>query len=251
MRRLLWFCNALPAFVAGILTAPLVLICALAIWIQDLRSPFYLPLRVGRGGKNFRLLKLRSMVVGADKCGVDTTIRDDPRVTRFGRVIRLMKIDELPQFWNVVVGDMALVGPRPNVRRETDLYTEEENRMLLVSPGITDLASIVFSDLADILAGAEDPNIAYNQLIRPWKSRFAIFYIDNRTIGMDLKIIGLTAWSFVSASGARKRVAILLRKYGAPQQLIDIALRKEGFRAIPPPGAVAIVTNREAKKKRS
>jgi lipopolysaccharide/colanic/teichoic acid biosynthesis glycosyltransferase len=184
------------------------------------------------------------MVTDADKSKVDTTIAGDPRVTPIGRVIRRFKLDELPQFWNVVIGDMALVGPRPNVSRETAHYTAEELRILSVKPGITDFSSIVFSDLGIILTGADDPNIAYNQLIRPWKSRLALFYIDNKTWVLDLCIIALTALSLINRKLALQGVAMLLHRYNAPQELIDIATRRVPLTPTAPPGASDIVINR-------
>ncbi|GIW56022.1 MAG: hypothetical protein KatS3mg082_2426 [Nitrospiraceae bacterium] len=121
---------------------PLLLPITIAVWMYDWHSPFYVAERVGRGGRLFRMIKLRSMVV--NRSTVDSTAADDPRITPIGRFIRRYKIDELSQLLNVLKGDMSLVGPRPNVKRETDLYTAEEKKLLTVNPGITDLASIVF-----------------------------------------------------------------------------------------------------------
>ena len=111
------------------------------------------------------------MIINADSSGVDSTSATDSRITSIGHVIRRFKLDELTQLWNVFLGDMSLVGPRPNVRKETDLYTIPEKLLLTVRPGITDISSIIFSDEGDILANKKDPDLAYNQLIRPWKSR--------------------------------------------------------------------------------
>ena len=145
------------------------------------------------GGLLFRMVKLRSMVVGAAKTGVDSTGNDDVRITAVGRLIRKYKIDEVMQLWNVLLGDMSLVGPRPNVKAETDLYTKEERVLLSVKPGITDFSSIVFSDEGNILEGQEDPDLAYNQLIRPGKSRLGLFYISKASIALDIRLIWLTA----------------------------------------------------------
>ena len=120
------------------------------------------------------MVKLRSMIINADKNKVDSTASDDMRITRVGMMIRAYKLDELTQLINVLKGDMSLVGPRPNVQRDVDLYSETEKRLLSVKPGITDFSSIIFSDEGDILSGLDDPDIAYNQLIRPWKSRLGI-----------------------------------------------------------------------------
>jgi hypothetical protein len=126
--------------------APLLLAIALAVWLYDLHSPFFRGMRVGQGGAGFPLLKFRSMRPDAWKSGANSTASSDTRITWIGRFLRATKLDELPQLWNVLVGDMSLVGPRPQVVRDAALYTDEESQMLAVRPGITDLASIVFAD---------------------------------------------------------------------------------------------------------
>lgn len=217
------------------------------VWIQDWHSPFYIAPRVGKNEKPFRMVKLRSMIINADKSGVDSTSSNDRRITGVGRFIRKYKLDELSQLWNVLIGDMSLVGPRPNVKREIDLYTLEEKKLLTVRPGITDFSSIVFSDEGEILKDHEDPDIAYNQLIRPGKSMLGIFYIQNRSLVIDLKIIYLTVIAIISKDSALKSLVIILQKSGASQSLIDIASRKQKLAPMPPPGAKNIVTNREGR----
>src|SRR5207302_1623571 len=113
----------------------------------------------------------------------------DARITRTGHILRRTKLDELPQLWNVLIGDMSFVGPRPQVQADAALYTEAERRMLEVRPGITDLASIVFADESEILAGSLDPDLLYNQIIRPWKSRLALHGVERGSLGTDLKIL--------------------------------------------------------------
>ena len=126
---------------------------ALAIWCQDGRSPFYLSPRVGRGNRDFAMIKLRTMVVGADRTGASSAAKSDARITPFGRFLRRWKLDELPQVVNVLAGHMSIVGPRPNVRLGgVNDYTREEMGLLAVRPGLTDLASIVFADEAEILS---------------------------------------------------------------------------------------------------
>jgi lipopolysaccharide/colanic/teichoic acid biosynthesis glycosyltransferase len=156
-------------------------------------------------------------------------------------------MDELSQLWNVLIGDMSLVGPRPNVKRETDLYTTQEKLLLTVKPGITDFSSIVFSDEGDILKDQLDPDIAYNQLIRPGKSMLGIFYIKNRSIFIDLQLIFLTAVAIVSKEKALNGVVGLLRKLKAEDILLQIASRKIDLVPMPPPGATKIVMNREGR----
>lgn len=224
--------------------SPLLLPVMFLVWRQDGYSPFYIAQRVGKDGKQFRMVKLRSMVRNADRSGVDSTSGADPRITPLGHFIRRYKLDELTQLWNVLIGDMSLVGPRPNVKRETDLYTPAEKRLLSVKPGITDFASIVFSDEGDILRNQADPDIAYNQLIRPWKSRLGLFYVGNRTVMLDLRLILLTALAIASRRAALVRVQLLLRERGAPEQLCRIAGREDELVPYPPPGMTTIVTSR-------
>ena len=172
-------------------------ICVL-IWLQDFHSPFYIAPRVGKDGKIFKMVKLRSMIIDADKTGVDSTSSQDKRITPIGRFVRAYKLDEIPQLWNVLKGEMSFVGPRPNVKREVDLYTEIESNLLTVQPGITDISSIVFSDLNDILKNSQDPNLDYNQLVRPWKSRLSLVYVENQSFWLDIRLIFLTAVALVS-----------------------------------------------------
>lgn len=228
-----------------VLASPILLSVMYLVWWQDKHSPFYIASRVGKGGVPFKMVKLRSMLVNAAKSGVDSTAADDGRITPVGHFIRRFKLDELSQLWNVFVGDMSLVGPRPNVKRETDLYTPMERRLLDVKPGITDFASIVFSDEGDILKGQQDPDIAYNQLIRPGKSMLGLFYIENRSLMIDIKLCLLTAMAILSRDRALAGVQNILQKLGAPQELLRIASRTELLIPIPPPGGAKVVTSRD------
>jgi len=237
----------LLALIGLILSSPILLPVIFLVWIQDWHSPFYIAPRVGKDGHLFKMLKLRSMVVNADKSGVDSTASNDKRITGVGTFIRRYKLDELSQLWNVLIGDMSLVGPRPNVKRETDLYTNEEKKLLTVRPGITDFSSIVFSDEGDILKDEKDPDIAYNQLIRPGKSMLGIFYIEKRSFIVDIKLIYLTVIPIISKQKALKSLSLILKNLGANEILIDIALRKQNLVPMPPPGAKNIVTNREGR----
>jgi hypothetical protein len=142
---------------------------------------------------------------------------------------------------------MSLVGPRPNVKRETDLYTIEEKKLLTVRPGITDFSSIVFSDEGDILKDQSDPDIAYNQLIRPGKSMLGIFYIEKRNFLIDIKLVYLTVIAIISKEKALKSLVTILKKLDATDLLINIASRKQNLYPMPPPGARNIVMNREGR----
>jgi lipopolysaccharide/colanic/teichoic acid biosynthesis glycosyltransferase len=230
----------------GLLVAsPVLLPVMFLVWRQDRHSPFYVAPRTGVNDSLFKMIKLRSMVINADKSGVDSTAANDRRITRVGHFIRRYKLDEITQLWNVLLGDMSLVGPRPNVKRETDLYTPEERRLLTAKPGITDFASIVFSDEGDILKGSADPDIAYNQLIRPGKSVLGLFYIDHRSIWVDLRLILLTVLAIVSRSRALAGVQGLLKKLGAPPEILDMASRARPLVPMPPPGSSKVVTSRD------
>ena len=241
MKRLFDIVVSLIGLVAA---SPLLVPVMFLVWIQDWHSPFYVAPRVGRGGKLFQMVKLRSMIINADKSGVDSTSAADRRITPVGHFIRRYKLDELTQLWNVLRGDMSLVGPRPNVKRETDLYTNLEKRLLEVQPGITDFSSIVFSDEGDILKDHADPDIAYNQLIRPGKGMLGLFYIDHRSLLVDLRLLWLTAVAIISRPRALAGVVDFLTELGAPPELIAIASRKSQLIPMPPPGSSEIVTSR-------
>ncbi len=227
------------------LCAPVLLPVILLVFLQDFHSPFYLGVRAGKNERPFRMIKLRSMSIDADKSGVDSTSSNDSRITYIGRFIRAYKLDELMQLWNVLIGDMSLSGPRPNVLRETAIYTMEERRLLTVRPGITDLASIIFSDEGDILHGASDPDLLYNQIIRPWKSRLALFQLDHQSFGLDFRVIWLTAVALVSKARAKAGVQHILQALHAPSELLAVASRTAPLPAAPPPGATMVVANRD------
>lgn len=241
MKRLL---DVVIALTALLLSLPLLLPLMLLIWLQDGHSPLYIAPRIGRRGIPFRMVKLRSMIHAADASGVDSTGAADPRITRVGQFIRRYKLDELPQLWNVLIGDMSLVGPRPNVKRETDLYTSEERRLLEARPGITDIASIVFADEGDILSKETDPDLAYNQLIRPWKSRLGLLYVERIDTVLDIKLIALTLLALVSRRCALEGVQRMLREFGAERDLLLAAARTHSLVPHPPPGLKEIIRTR-------
>lgn len=217
LKRLFDLAMALPAVVV---TMPILAVVFLIIWLHDRGNPLYIPRRIGKDGKPFPLFKVRTMIVDADKSGVDTTIQGDSRLLPFADRLRRYKLDELPQFWNVLLGHMSLVGPRPNVAREVEKYTVEERRLLSVKPGLTDFSSIVFSDLGERLAGQKDANWAYETMIRPWKSRLGLFYVDNRTLIMDIVLIAATAVAVFNRQTALRLIEHQLRKHDAPTDLL-------------------------------
>lgn len=172
-----------------LLFSPILGLVAFLIKREDGGPVFYRGARTGKGGGTLRIFKFRTMVINADKIGGSSTADDDPRITRTGRWIRRYKLDELPQFINVLCGDMSLVGPRPEVSRYTDLYTEEEKEILTVRPGITDWASLWNSDEGAILVGSQDPEKDYLEKIRPEKIRLQLEYVRKRSFWTDMKIL--------------------------------------------------------------
>lgn len=226
-----------------LVASPLLLGSMLAVWLQDRHSPFYFATRVSRGGGDFTMIKIRSMVMNAASSGVNSTGKNDARITAVGRFIRRYKVDELSQFLNVLWGNMSLVGPRPNTRAwGVDLYTETEQNLLLVRPGITDLASIIFSDEGEILANAKHADLEYNRIIRPWKSRLGIFYIQNMSILLDIQICWLTFRAILNRPAAVRGVVAILENKGADKELIKVCSRKAPLPAFPPPGGSEIET---------
>ena len=227
-----------------LITSPILLPVMFLVWKEDKKSPFYIAPRSGRNGTIFKMVKLRSMVVDADKTGVDSTSGNDMRITPIGHKIRRYKLDELVQLWNVLIGDMSLVGPRPNVKTETDLYTDVEKKLLLVRPGITDFSSIVFSDEGEILEGRDNPDLAYNQLIRPWKSRLGLIYIKNQSFLLDLQLVLYTVVAIISKQKALVWVVEKLKKLNVDAETIKISKRKVSLYPFPPPGSGEIVSSR-------
>ena len=214
------------------------------VYRQDKHSPFHVASRVGKNGVMFKMLKLRSMSVNADKSGVDSTSVDDIRITPIGHKIRRYKLDEFTQLWNVLIGDMSLVGPRPNVLSDTNLYTDIEKGLLTVRPGITDFSSIVFSDEGDILKGKDDPDLIYNQLIRPWKSRLGLIYIENQSFLLDIKLIIYTVIAIISKQRALNWVVNQLKIMCVDSNVVNISKREVELYPFPPPGMDQIVSSR-------
>ena len=177
--------------------SPVFLVVSLCIVVDSRGGVFYRQTRVGKDGRDFRLYKFRSMRSGSDKRGLITVGARDARITKVGYFLRKYKLDELPQLINVLKGEMSLVGPRPEVRKYVEMYTEEQRRVLSVRPGITDYASIEYVDENRILGEAENPDKAYVEVVMPDKIRLNMRYIDHRTVGEYFRIIFLTFKSIV------------------------------------------------------
>lgn len=236
--------DILISFLGLLIVSPILLPVMFLVYKADKKTPFYIALRSGKNGTLFKMVKLRSMISGADKSNVVSTSDSDMRITSIGHKIRKYKFDELTQLWNVLIGDMSLVGPRPNVKDETDLYTNIEKKLLSVRPGITDFSSIVFSDEGNILKEKSNPDLAYNQLIRPWKSRLGLVYIKNRSFLLDIKMIIYTLIAIISRRRALKWVENQLILMKVDANVINISKREGELYPFPPPGMDRVITGR-------
>lgn len=206
--------------------SPFLFICLILIYLFDFSNPIYVSDRVGKNFKKFKLFKIRSMIKNASRSGITSTSNNDTRITPLGKYIRKYKFDEILQLLNVIMGDMSLVGPRPQIESEVKLYSNFEKGLLEVKPGITDFSSIVFSDEGEILKDSIDPNKDYNDLIRPWKSKYGIFYIKNMSLKIDLIIIFLTIISIFNRKLSLNLLSNVLKKNDAEDSLIETAKRE-------------------------
>jgi lipopolysaccharide/colanic/teichoic acid biosynthesis glycosyltransferase len=178
---------------ALLLLAPLLALIALAVAAGSPGGAFFRQVRVGCHGREFRLLKFRTMRPGSEAMGQITVGGRDPRITRIGYGLRRTKADELPQLWNVLVGDMSIVGPRPEVPRYVALYDAEQRQVLSVRPGLTSLASIAYIDENEVLGRAADPERTYVEEVMPAKLALDLRYVRERSLALDLRIIARTA----------------------------------------------------------
>jgi lipopolysaccharide/colanic/teichoic acid biosynthesis glycosyltransferase len=194
--------------------SPVFLLIALAIKIDSRGPALYRGRRVGAHGRQFAMLKFRTMVVGADTLGGPSTANDDPRITTIGRYLRRYKLDELPQLFNTLKGDMSLVGPRPEVPQYVAMFTDEERQILDVKPGITDLATLWNADEGAVLAEADDPERVYLELIRPRKIQLQLEYVRSRNFWSDLRIIWHTLM-IVAGRQSPKASPVELHRGGA------------------------------------
>lgn len=204
------------------LSAPVLVCASVAIKLESPRERiFFRQVRVGRDRQPFQLLKLRTMVSQSEVRGPEITIGADKRITRVGRWLRATKVDELPQLWNVLRGELSVVGPRPEVPTYVGLYPAEWSRLFDVRPGITDVASLTFRDEASLLAISRDPERAYRKVIMPMKAALALEALEHRSMATDLAIIVRTARALLrrpdpqvaqTLAMARRRIAELDRQ---------------------------------------
>ena len=181
-----------------VLLSPLFILFYILVWMESKGGGFFVQERIGKDGKPFGLYKFRSMKAEAEAEGQITVGAHDTRITRIGYFLRKYKLDELPQLWNVLKGDMSIVGPRPEVRRYVDLYTDEQRKVLTVRPGITDHASIRYINENEILCRADDPERVYIEQIMPDKIKLNMVYIEHHTLREYLRVILLTLKSLLS-----------------------------------------------------
>ena len=226
----------------AVVVLPIVLFFALLIFLHDRHNPFYVSVRIGKNGKSFKMIKLRSMCVDSWKYKIDSTANDDPRITPIGKIVRKFKIDELAQIINILKGDMNIVGPRPQVEKEVNRYTSVERTILSVKPGITDIASIVFADEGDILNGAKDPDLLYAQVERPWKSRLALLYTEHASVWLDLRLMFYTVTNMFARKWTLDKLSKIVRqwKYDV-KDLPEIVARRKNLYAHPVPGMEGII----------
>jgi len=184
-KRLLDIAFAVPALV---LLSPVLVVLAIAVRLESAGNPMYRGRRVGRFGRPFQLIKFRTMVADADRAGPLVTASGDPRITRFGRLLRRTKLDELPSLWNVVKGDMSLVGPRPENERSATLYNTEQRKILLLRPGVTSLATLKYRHEEALLASAADLDDAYFRIMQD-KLSLELEYMKRQSIWLDLNIL--------------------------------------------------------------
>lgn len=196
------FLDIVVSLLALILIWPLIAAVAVGIKISSPGPVFYRGIRTGLHGKPFRILKFRTMVANAESLGGPTTGTNDRRVTRIGALLRRTKLDELPQFWNVLTGEMSLVGPRPEVLEYTATYEGDERCILLMRPGITDFASIEFADLDD-LVGDADPDRYFREHIMPRKTALRMKYVKEWSLLTDFRLLWLTFFRVIKRASGR------------------------------------------------
>ncbi|MCD6317498.1 sugar transferase [Candidatus Aerophobetes bacterium] len=200
--------DILVSFISLVLLSPILIIVAIIIKLGSKGPVLYKQLRVGLNGRLFYIYKFRTMQVNADKKGLLITGADDPRLTRVGSFLRKIKIDEMPQLFNVLKGEMSIVGPRPEVLEYVKLYTNEQKRVLTVKPGMTDPATVYFRNEEKLLAKANDRESFYIKEIMPVKLRLYLQYIDNMSLTYDIKLIFLEFFAIILPEVVFSRIFI-------------------------------------------
>lgn len=187
--------DIIASFLGIILLSPVLLIIGFSVKCTSKGPVFFKQIRIGRYGKQFKILKFRTMFEGSDKKGLSITVGADSRITGAGKFLRKTKLDELPQLFNVFIGDMSFVGPRPEVPKYVEMYNERQREVLKIRPGITDYASIYFRNESELLAEAEDPEREYIENIMPAKIEYSLKYMKEMNVFLDIKIIFSTLFA--------------------------------------------------------
>ena len=201
---------------------PILSLLTIIIFLEDFKNPLYISIRFGKNLKPFRLFKLRSMAIGADKCGPIEVQLGDKRVTKIGWFIRKFKLDEYPQFFNVFLGHMTVVGPRPKVKNHINVSDSQEVKIASVKPGITDISSIVFSNQEYILKNSKNNASDYfEKFIKPNKNLLAIYYIDSKNILLDLMVIAFTILIPINRKFVLKQIYKHLYKKEISKELLQ------------------------------
>ena len=192
-----WF-DVVFSSLALLISSPVLIICAVAIKIESVGPALFRQTRVGRHGRHFQMLKLRSMTNVAENHGPMVTVRGDPRITCVGRWLRALKVDELPQLYNVIRGEMSLVGPRPEVAEYVANYTPRQKQILKFKPGITGPASLGYIREEALLSAEEDPDMFYRQCVLPRKLELDLDYCEKANFSTDLRLLARTIFHLVA-----------------------------------------------------
>ncbi len=190
------FFDFILALFALLVLSPLLVPCIFVLWLTGEHYIWYPQARIGKGGEPFKMLKFATMLKNSPNMGTgDITLRKDPRVLPFGRILRMTKINELPQIINILIGDMSIVGPRPLTKKNFDSYPQEVKSVIkTLSPGLTGVGSIIFRDEEKWTSSVKDPVAFYAENISPYKGALEVWYKNNASLFVDFKIIFLTAW---------------------------------------------------------
>ena len=224
MRRLF---DIVFSLVVLILLVPLMVLIAMWIKLSSKGPVVYSQNRVGKEGRIFQIHKFRTMVNDADRMGTSITTVDDQRITPLGRFLRKTKLDELPQFWNVLKGEMSLVGPRPDVPEVVDTYTQEMRRILDIKPGITSIASLYLRREEELLAKVKDPEKAYLNIVVPAKVDLAMIHVDKRSFLFDLSFLIKTVWIMIfHRSDSKSEKAFIASLFNRLEKEIGIGSTK-------------------------
>lgn len=177
-----------------ILFLPFYILISLLIKLTSKGPVLFKQIRVGKNGKKFKICKFRTMIVDAEKKGLQITVGEDKRITKIGKILRKTKVDEMPQLFNVFLGQMSFVGPRPEVPKYVEQYNNEQNQILLIKPGITELSSIIYRNESEELAKSSEPDKLYVEEIMPKKININLKYIKKMSLFYDIKLIFKTFW---------------------------------------------------------